>query len=57
MMNGPYSLWYKNGLMGEFGFLKNNEKDKLIIKWDQKGNKFSSITFKEGLYHGEVIFF
>ena len=57
MMNGPYTLWYKNGLRGEYGFFKNNEKDKLIIKWDEKGNKFSSVTFKEGFYHGEVIFY
>ena len=57
LMNGPYTLWYKNGVKGEYGFHKNNKKDKLIIKWDQKGQKLSSVTFKEDLFHGEVIFF
>ena len=37
LMNGPYTLWYKNKVKGEYGLHKNNKKDKLIIKWDQKG--------------------
>ena len=57
LMNGPYTIWYKNKVKGEYGFHKNNKKDKLIIKWDQKGLKLSSVTFKEDLFHGEVIFF
>ena len=57
LMNGPYTLWYKNKVKGEYGFYKNNKKDKLIVKWDQKGLKLSSFTFKDDLFHGEVIFF
>ena len=57
LMNGPYTLWYKNEFKGEYGFHKNNKKDKLIIKWDQKGQKLSSVTFKRGSFsYGEVIF-
>ena len=57
LMNGPYTIWYKNGVKGEFGFYKNNKKDKMLVKWDQKGNKSSSITFKQGLFHGKIIFY
>ena len=57
MMNGPYTLWFKNGVRGEYGFYKDNKKDRLIIKWDQNGKKYSSVTFKDGYYHGKIIFY
>ena len=57
LLNGPYTLWYKNSLKGEYGFYKDNKKDRLIIKWDQKGRKFSSVTFKDEFYHGKVMFY
>ena len=57
LLNGPYTLWYKNNIKGEYGFYKNNKKDRLIIKWDQKGKKYSSATFKDGFYHGKKIFY
>ena len=56
-LNGPYTLWYKNDIKGEYGFYKNDKKDRLIIKWDQQGKKYSSVTFKDGLYHGKIIFY
>ena len=57
LLNGPYTLWYKNNIKGEYGFYKNDKKDRLIIKWDQKGKKYSSVTFKDGFYHGRIIFY
>ena len=57
LLNGPYTLWYENNIKGEYGFYKNNKKDRLLIKWDQKGKKYSSVTFKDGFYHGKKIFY
>jgi antitoxin component YwqK of YwqJK toxin-antitoxin module len=57
LLNGAYTIWYKNNVKGEYGFYKNDKKDRLIIKWDQQGKKYSSATFKDGFYHGKIIFY